>query len=81
MYYIVIGFVTTVLVTLVASLFFESNVNTIDPKLFLSAVPENVERQVETRQKKHSTVSKTVTFSTNLWNNIVVYYLLLILIV
>uniref|UniRef100_A0A2S2NF58 Putative sodium-dependent multivitamin transporter n=1 Tax=Schizaphis graminum TaxID=13262 RepID=A0A2S2NF58_SCHGA len=65
MYYIVIGFATTVLVSLVASLFFESNVNTLDPKLFFSAIPESVERQVETRQKRPSTVSKTVTFSIN----------------
>lgn len=65
MYYIVIGFATTVLVTLVASLFFESNVNTLDPKLLFSANPNGAETQVETRQKRHSTVSKTVTFSIN----------------
>ncbi|XP_025202692.1 putative sodium-dependent multivitamin transporter isoform X2 [Melanaphis sacchari] len=65
MYYIVIGFTTTILVSLVASLFFESNVNTQNPKLFFSANPKDVERQVETRQKRPSTVSKTVTFSLN----------------
>jgi len=65
MYYVVIGFAITVLVTLVASLFFESNVNTLDPKLFFSANPNGIERQVETRQKRPSTVSKTVTFSIN----------------
>jgi len=63
MYYIVIGFATTVLVTLVASLFFESNANTLDRKLFFSANPNGAERQIETRQKRPSTVSKTVTFS------------------
>jgi len=67
MYYIVIGFAITVLISLVASLFFESNVETLNPKLFFSAIPESVDRQVETRQKRHSTVSKTVTFSINSW--------------
>ncbi|CAH1716573.1 unnamed protein product [Aphis gossypii] len=65
MYYIVIGFATTVLLSLVASLFFESNVESLNPKLFFSTSPESVERQVETRQKRLSTVSKTVTFSIN----------------
>jgi len=65
MYYIVIGFVTTALVTLLASLFFESNISTLDPKLLFSANPNEVERQAETRQKRPSTVSKTVTFSIN----------------
>ncbi|CAI6364655.1 unnamed protein product [Macrosiphum euphorbiae] len=65
MYYIVIGFATTVLVALVASLFFESNANTLDPKLLFSANPNGVERQVEPSRKRLSTVSKTVTFSIN----------------
>lgn len=63
MYYIVIGFVTTVLVTLVASLFFESNVNKLDPKLFFPTVSKRLERRVKATSKKHSTTSKTVTFS------------------
>lgn len=54
---------TTVLVTLVTSRFFESNISTLDPKLFYSTVSRRVEKVVKSTRKKHSTTSKTVTFS------------------
>lgn len=63
MYYIVIGFATTVLVTLITSLFFKSNVSTLNPNLFSSFVSGKVELKVREIRKKHSTASKTVTFS------------------
>lgn len=63
MYYILIGFTTTVFVALVTSLFFQSNTSTPDPKLFHSAVSKRLEIEVKSTRKKHSTTSKTVTFS------------------
>jgi len=63
MYYIVIGFAITASVSLVTSLFFESNINALDPKLFHSTVSKGVEMKFKSSRKKHSTTSKTVTFS------------------
>lgn len=63
MYYVVIGFTITMLVSLTTSLFFESNVTKLNPKLFVSIVSNKVQMKVNATRKKHSTTSKTVTFS------------------
>lgn len=63
LYYIVIGFASTALVTLVASRFFKSDVDNLDPKLFVSVVSQRLERKLKATRKKYSTTSKTVTFA------------------